>query len=165
MLKYIFLILVLTSCITSKIPTSKGVFSGTIMTCKTDSTSLTGDSIVLIKRNSNCNGCNCHYFSNPKCANRPDYADSQFFWPSNIILNIKEKRYTTLHSPHPTDPNIKYGEPNFTVTYKFDTGNIEYNNKKSTLTLKSLVTNWTRTYTVQYSPEDSIIILKYKNGI
>ena len=87
------------------------------------------------------------------------------FWPTNIILNLKDKKYTTLHSPRPTNPDIKYGDPNFTVTYSFDIGKIKYHKKSSTIVLKSDKTSWTRTFNVKYSTTDSTLIMKYKNGI
>ncbi len=164
MIKYILMVLIFTSCVTYKPSTFEGRFSGTIITCKTDSTSLANDTIVLIKRDSNCKGRSCRYYYNPNCDNKPDYIDYAMFWPSNIILDLKEKSYTTTNTPRPTNPNIKYGEPDFTVSYNFDIGKLKYNKKTSTLILQSIKNNWIRTYSVEYSAQDSILTLKCKNG-
>jgi hypothetical protein len=165
MINYICILLIFTSCVNYKLPTFEGRFSGTIITCKTDSTSFSNDTIILIKSDSNCKGRSCRFYYNPNCDNRPEYIDYGMFWPANLILNIKEKRYTTLNAPRPTDPNLKYGDPNFTVTYNFDTGKLKYNKKTSVLTLQSIKYNWTRKYNIEYSSKDSILTLKYKSDI
>ena len=142
-------------------------FYGVPLTCVTDSTSITMDSIINLKRATPTGiepNPKCPRFRYKQCDNIPTYIEYVNFWPTQIILNFKQKTYFFLHSPHPTDPNIKYGEEGFTVTYSYDIGKLSINKKKKRLTLTSTKHNWTKSFDIIYSSQEDILTLINKNG-
>lgn len=142
-------------------------FNGVPLTCVTDSTSITKDTIIKLKRAIPTGvGQNpkCPKFKNMVCDNIPNYIEFVNFWPTQISLNFKQNTYFFMHSPRPTNPNINYGEEGFTVTYSYDVGKLTLNKKKKLLTLTSLKHNWTRTFEITYSKATDIITLVNKNG-
>lgn len=132
------------------------------MTCVTDSTSLTVDPVVKIKAGIPCPKEFKQSYTNPTCTNRPDFVSFVQFWPSDIILQFKEKKYYFVHSPIPSNPDIKFGEKKFAVAYKFDSGRLDYNKKTRELTLNSEIYFWKRTFIVSTLSKDSVLTLTAK---
>ena len=157
------IITILTSCMNSKYNIQKKEYWGVVQTCIVDSTSITIDSIVKLKIRFDFNSTKPS-FKNQNCVNRPSYADSIGFWPSYLRLNFKEKEYSFLHSPEPFKGKTQSPAKGIKIAYKLDSGILIYNKNNNTWTLQSKINNWTRTFNVIYSKQDSIMTLKNKNG-
>jgi hypothetical protein len=154
-------------CFSSTAQKMKKEFWGVPMTCVTDSSSITFDTIINLKRATPTG--QGPYPKNPvykyrDCSSAPDYIEFVQFWPTQIILNFKKKTYFFLHSPRPNDPKIKYGENGFTVAYDFDHGTLTYDKRKQLLTLTSTKNTWTKTYKISYSRQKDILTLQFKNN-
>lgn len=161
---FLFFFIVLASCM-SRYPTFSKEYTGTLMTCKEDSSSLTEDTLVRLKkkiRYSREYCLNCKYSA---CADRPDYYDFALDWPSQVYLEFKKKTYFFITNCRPHDPEIKYGEPGFTISYDVDFGTTVYDTNHKTITLSSDKWFYKRTFYYEYSNQDSILTLRYKTAL
>ena len=156
----LFLVIILTSCAAPRIPMPVGFYGGVFQSCRTDSTTLTADTLIQLKTQKVCDRCpeNKYLY----CGNLPEYIDVLQMWPSSIILNFKEKHFLFLYSNRPFDLTIKYGDNKFSVAYNHDLGTLKYNKKLHLLTLTSTKYNWTRTFIMTYSKTDDILTLRAK---
>ena len=161
----IWLITILTSCISRMSPTHKSSFWGISMTCITDSTFFTSEPVLKLKAGIPFkNGKFRQSYINPKCENIPNYVSILPMWPSKIILDFKKHHYYFLHSPHPVYPENDFKTENFPIAYRLDLGKLIYNRTINEITLSSEIYTWTRTFGISFSPSDSILILTSKNG-
>ncbi len=161
---FIFLTLLLTSCISKKYPIPDSNFWGVLITCTVDSTALTNEKIVRIKTGIRCKNGPCQHYTNKSCKNVPDYVSILSFWPSSLSLDFKKKSYSIIHSPKPLNPDNDFRTDKFPVAYKLDVGSLKYNKEKNEISLTSNIYSWTQTYKLSYSILDSVLTMESKNG-
>ena len=154
-ISFLFITVILTSCLTKKLPTNLVTFKGVIKTCVLDSTSLTKEINVKI--------INASTFVNSDCSNKPKSYDYPMTWPSGIYLDFKTKKYTFQYNPISLDKNIDFTDSNFKMSWNVDIGSLKYNAKKNTLTLTSAKFNWTRTFNIIFSDNNNTISLTATN--
>src|SRR5258708_893761 len=122
------ILLALTSCVAKYPETIVGVTLG----CATDSTPVIVDTITrfkaVIPTKSNPHYKDMHY-KFMECANKPDCLDSYPFYPTQLTLYFKERKYSYTFSLKPTYPNIKCGEHGYGVAVNFDMGKLDYSVK------------------------------------
>ena len=148
---FLFITVILTSCLTKRLPTSLDTFKGIIKTCVLDSTSLTKEINIKI--------INASTFVNNDCSNKPKSYDYPMTWPSGIEFDFRAKKYVFQYNPIAFDKNLEFPDHNFKISFDFDTGTIKYNNKKNTLTLTSTKFNWARTFYITVSAKKDTISL------
>lgn len=148
---FLFVAIILTSCLTKKLPSNLESFRGIIKTCVLDSTSLTKELNVKI--------ISAESFVNTDCPNKPKSYDYPMTWPSGIEFNFKTNEYLFQYSPIPFDKNIEFPDHNFKISYNFDIGKIKYNSNNNTITLTSTKFKWIRVFKISISDNSKTIFL------
>lgn len=147
-------ILVLTSCLSSKYPTGMSKWEGAVWNCRADSNTIKLDSEIRIKRidwPSKGTCINCKYTG---CSTVPEYFSYAIHWPGHFVFKFGEKKYYFLHNSKQHNPNTKE------IAYDFDSGSLNFNKKMKTLTLNSAKYSVVRVYSYEYSRQDSVLTLK-----
>lgn len=148
---FLLITIILTSCVTQKLPTNFDTFKGIIKTCVLDSTSLTNETNIKI--------ISAETFVNNECPNKPKSYDYPLTWPSGIYFDFKTNKYTFQYNPIPYDKNLEFTDKNFKMSWNVDIGNLKYSSKKNTITLTSVKFNWTRTFYINISDKRDTISL------
>ncbi len=137
------------SCKSLKYPTGNEKFIGTFKTCSLDTmVYLTESTLKMIDTNENIN---------IDCANRPEYSKVCLSWPGNMHLYFKNKQFIAGY-------NIKeYDKEKNSVVISIDSGSLKYDKKNKTITLHSTVSNWTKTFKIEYIKVENALLLNAIN--
>ena len=153
----------MTSCLNTKYPTNSNMFKGVVLTCTSDASIMASDTIIRIKKGIWPDGKNCTNCRYLDCPNKPECVQYMLFWPGAFILDFKKNIYAFVTNPTPTDPNAKCVDDSYGMHYDVPGGTLKHHKKTKTLDFTSY-SKVTRTYKYNYSPTDSVLTLRLKNG-